>query len=277
MTMLDHRPAETADRAVPGHWEGDLITGASNRAAIGTLVERTSRFTILLHLPGGRHGAEDDRDALVHALRQIPPGLRRSLARDQGKEMALHGDVAAALTMPVFFCDKASPGSVPATRIPTGCCGNAFLRDRPARTHRRAAFRRGRRAERPATQDTRLGHPHRTADPARRHGGNTAPVVRVTRKTGPAGRAARMRDVANMRRRDREPPPGQPEIQQQPGMADEMLRELAPLLAEEGIDLNDPDQAPDPDTPQPAVERQNMTLFTPSGRPASSPCARCGR
>jgi IS30 family transposase len=68
MTMIGQRPAEADDRAVPGHWEGDLITGAGNRSAIGTLVERASRFTILLHLPGGRHTAEAVRDALVQAM-----------------------------------------------------------------------------------------------------------------------------------------------------------------------------------------------------------------
>ena len=89
MTMLDQRPAEAADRSECGHWEGDLITGASNRPAIGTLVDRVSRFTILLHLPG-RHTVEAVRDALIAALSALPPQLRRSLTWDQGKEMALH-------------------------------------------------------------------------------------------------------------------------------------------------------------------------------------------
>ena len=75
MTMIDQRPAEAKDRSDPGHWEGDLITGAANRSAIGTLVERVSRFTILLHLPGGRHTAEDVRDALAR-LRYSDMGHR---------------------------------------------------------------------------------------------------------------------------------------------------------------------------------------------------------
>ncbi len=109
MRMLDQRPAEAADRAVAGHWEGDLIVGADNRSAIGTVVERASRFTMLLHLPDGRHTAEAVRDALLATMQQMPAPLRRSLAWDQGKEMALHTEVAAALGMPVFFCDPHSP------------------------------------------------------------------------------------------------------------------------------------------------------------------------
>ena len=109
MRMLDQRPAEAADRALPGHWEGDLIVGSDNRSAIGTVVERASRFTMLLHLPDGRHTAEAVRDALLHAMQALPAGLRRSLAWDQGREMALHAEVAAALDMAVFFCDPHSP------------------------------------------------------------------------------------------------------------------------------------------------------------------------
>lgn len=109
MTMLDKRPTEAADRAVAGHWEGDLIIGANSRSAIGTVVERTTRFTLLLHLPNGRHTAEAVTEALIVAMAELPPELRRSLAWDQGKEMALHAQIAATLGMPVFFCPKSSP------------------------------------------------------------------------------------------------------------------------------------------------------------------------
>lgn len=126
MTMLDQRPAEAIDRATPGHWEGDLITGASNRSAIGTLVERTSRFTLLLHLPGGGHGAETVRDAVIAALARLPGHLRRSLAWDQGSEMALHQQISHRLGMPVFFCDKASPWQRPSNENTNGLLRQYF-------------------------------------------------------------------------------------------------------------------------------------------------------
>jgi IS30 family transposase len=106
MTMLDQRPAEATDRAVA---EGDLIVGANSRSAIGTVVERTTRFTLLLHLPAGRHTAEAVTESLIAAMADLPAALRRSLAWDQGKEMALHTHIAATLSMPVFFCPKSSP------------------------------------------------------------------------------------------------------------------------------------------------------------------------
>lgn len=89
--------------------EGDLIIGELTRSAIGTLVERSSRFTILLHLPAGRHTAEAVRHALVEAMHAVPALLRRSLTWDQGKEIAMHADIARDLGMPVLFCEKASP------------------------------------------------------------------------------------------------------------------------------------------------------------------------
>ena len=125
MTLIDRRPAEAADRAVPGHWEGDLITGAANRSAIGTLVERSSRFTILLHLPG-RHTAEAVRDAVTQTLARLPAQLRRSLAWDQGSEMALHGEIAQTVGMPVFFCEKASPWQRPSNENTNGLLRQYF-------------------------------------------------------------------------------------------------------------------------------------------------------
>src|SRR5580704_1716318 len=126
MTMIDQRPAGAAGRQEAGHWEGDLITGASNRSAIGTLVDRASRYTVLLHLPG-RHTAEAVRDALIAAFCQLPPQLRRSLTWDQGKEMALHQQVTAALGMPVYFCEKASPWQRPSNENTNGLLRRRYV------------------------------------------------------------------------------------------------------------------------------------------------------
>jgi IS30 family transposase len=135
MTMISQRPAAAADRSEAGHWEGDLITGASNRSAIGTLVDRASRFTILVHLPGRRHTAEVVRDALVAALMPLPAQLRRSLTWDQGKEMALHGQIAGALGMPVFFCEPHSPWQRPTNENTNGLLRQYFPKGTDLRVH----------------------------------------------------------------------------------------------------------------------------------------------
>jgi IS30 family transposase len=134
MTMVERRPAAAAGRSEPGHWEGDLIIGAAGRSAIGTLVDRASRFTILLHLPG-RHTAEAVRDALIAAMSGLPPDLRRSLTWDQGKEMALHADVTAALGLPVYFCDKASPWQRPSNENTNGLLRQYFPKGSDLRVH----------------------------------------------------------------------------------------------------------------------------------------------
>lgn len=121
--MISERPAEVEDRAVPGHWEGDLIIGLGS-SAIGTLVERTTRFTLLLHLPPMRehgqprekngpalagHGAEAVREAITAAIVTLPEQLRRSLTWDQGAEMAQHAQLRIDTGLQVFFCDPRSP------------------------------------------------------------------------------------------------------------------------------------------------------------------------
>jgi IS30 family transposase len=106
--MISERPAEADDRAVPGHWEGDLIVGEDSGSAIGTLVERTTRFVMLLHLPAD-HGAEAVRDAIVAQINTLPAALRRSLTWDQGIELARHTEITFAADLPVYFCDPHSP------------------------------------------------------------------------------------------------------------------------------------------------------------------------
>ncbi len=106
--MIADRPAEAGDRAVPGHWEGDLIIGADSGSAIGTLVERTTRFTMLLHLPGD-HGAAAVRDAISSTITTLPAELRRSLTWDQGIELSEHARLSVEADLPVFFCDPHSP------------------------------------------------------------------------------------------------------------------------------------------------------------------------
>jgi IS30 family transposase len=131
MVMMSQRPVEVEDRAVPGHWEGDLIIGASNQSAIGTLLERSTRFVLLLPLPNG-YGPAAVRDALTEKIQSLPVQMRRSLTWDHGTEMHLHGQFTDATAMPVYFCDPHSP------------------------------WQRGRGTERATPQHSRLGHPSRT-------------------------------------------------------------------------------------------------------------------
>lgn len=136
---ISRRPAEAEDRAVPGHWEGDLILGTGS-SVIGTLVERTTRLTMLLRLPRmpehGRqpakkngpplagHGAVAVNEAIAKQIGSLPEQLRKSLAWDQGAEMAYHADLKLATGLSVYCCDPKSPGSVAQTKTPTGCSGS---------------------------------------------------------------------------------------------------------------------------------------------------------
>jgi len=205
--MISERPAEAEDRAVPGHWEGDLIIGL-NSSAIGTLVERTTRFTMLLHLPpmeghGGPrkkngpalagHGAEAVRDAIAATITTLPGQLRRSLTWDQGAEMASHAQLRTGTGLDIYFCDPHSPwqrGSNENTNehqrtvapvLPEG--------NRPQPAQRRRPRRGCRCAQRPPPQDTRLEDPRRSPRrtpalvPARRnqqaHGARPMPQLKL--------------------------------------------------------------------------------------------------
>ena len=134
MVMITERSTEAADRAVAGHWEGDLLMGEKNRSAIATIVERTTRFTILVHLPGG-HTAEEVSSAVIDAMATLPPGLRRSLTWDQGSEMSCHADVTAATGTPIYFCDPGSPWQRPTNENTNGLLRQYFPKGTNLRIH----------------------------------------------------------------------------------------------------------------------------------------------
>jgi IS30 family transposase len=105
---ISQRPAEVDDRAVPGHWEGDLILGAGGASAVGTLVERSTRFTMLLHLPA-RHDANTVAETMITQMQDLPEHLRRSLTWDRGSELAQYERIQLQLAIPIYFCDPHSP------------------------------------------------------------------------------------------------------------------------------------------------------------------------
>jgi transposase, IS30 family len=108
MLNISERPPEVEDRAVPGHWEGDLLVGRNNKSAIGTLVERSTRFVLLLHLPNG-HGPLEVQQAMIDATKKLPQFLWRSLTWDQGQEMRNHKQIQIATGLQIYFCDPGKP------------------------------------------------------------------------------------------------------------------------------------------------------------------------
>jgi IS30 family transposase len=108
LVSISERPAEAADRAVPGHWEGDLIIGKDGKTAVATLAERASRFCLIIALPEGRTAAKV-ADALADRILTLPQALRRTLTWDRGKEMAAHASFTIATGIPVYFADPYSP------------------------------------------------------------------------------------------------------------------------------------------------------------------------
>ncbi len=108
MVMISERPAEVEDRALPGHWEGDLIIGRNGKSQVGTLVERSTRYVMLLHLPDGRFPVQVD-EAMRKAVRRLPKRLFQTITWDQGKEMHRHVDFTIDTGIQIYFCDPHSP------------------------------------------------------------------------------------------------------------------------------------------------------------------------
>jgi IS30 family transposase len=126
MVSIHDRPPDIEERLVPGHWEGDLIKGAHNRSAVGTLVERTTLFTVLSRMDNA--SAEAALSGFSHVLNRIEAQKRLSLTYDQGKEMAAHQRLTEATGVKVYFADPHSPGNEASTRTPTACCGSTCPR-----------------------------------------------------------------------------------------------------------------------------------------------------
>jgi IS30 family transposase len=125
MTMIADRPAEAGDRAVPGHWEGDTIAGKGGKSQIGTLVERTTRFTMLIALPGGK-SPDAFADAVTPVIAGLPDALRRSLTWDQGTEMHRHAQIAVAADCAIYFCDPHAPWQRPGNENTNGLLRQYF-------------------------------------------------------------------------------------------------------------------------------------------------------
>jgi len=134
MVMISERPPEVEDRAVPGHWEGDLLMGRDQRSAIGTLVERATRYLVLLHLPNG-HGAAEVEKAITAATKKLPQTLWKSLTWDQGFEMRNHLQLKLATGIEVYFCDPSSPWQRGSNENTNGLLRQYFPKSEDLRGH----------------------------------------------------------------------------------------------------------------------------------------------
>jgi IS30 family transposase len=131
MINIAERPQEADDRAVPGHWEGDLMIGKANKTAIGTLVERSTGYALLVHLPDG-YKPEQVAPALAAKIQTLPDTLRRSLTWDQGPEMRDWKQIRIDTGIEICFCDPTHPGNAAPTRTPTSCCASTSPKAPPS-------------------------------------------------------------------------------------------------------------------------------------------------